>query len=433
MDVINKILEFLDIGTLIHSASAADYIITGIMLLLFITTLLLCVLRRDKKPVPTMEYYPPEGINPAEAAYIINGELDTHDVFSLIYHWAAHGHITIEDHTEDRTSEDQPSLILYKKSKLDSAHKNYEHALFDALWEKGSNGHKATDKDLDECIAKNIGAAVEALPYIYNYSTALVDKSSHILPKLARTVPTAALCLFLLILNFSCIHSPLLLIGTVFICFTTLCLTALQRGREHSTYGILPVKNSIALCIVVAIVALLEIFLFCRFPVHISRGLIILTASIAMACSWIFVGFLIFNDLIGSANILFYTLADKNKCKVLSTVSAIIATAAAVVVAYSFGGDAIHSLPLAISALFMCLTIMLSGKLYRRTDYCVALSGRCIGLRETLKTARKDEVEMLCRENPEYYYDILPYLQVFGITQIWKDRFQYLINGKLDA
>lgn len=61
----------------------------------------------------------------------------------------------------------------------------------------------------------------------------------------------------------------------------------------------------------------------------------------------------------------------------------------------------------------------------RRADY-IALMNPVLGFREFISLAEKERLEMLLEENPEYYYNILPYAQVLGVSDIWEDKFKDL-------
>ncbi len=41
----------------------------------------------------------------------------------------------------------------------------------------------------------------------------------------------------------------------------------------------------------------------------------------------------------------------------------------------------------------------------------------------------KDKLEMLLKENPSYFYDILPYTIVLGVSDIWADKFKELVTA----
>ena len=56
----------------------------------------------------------------------------------------------------------------------------------------------------------------------------------------------------------------------------------------------------------------------------------------------------------------------------------------------------------------------------------IAVRGQLIGFKNFLVRAELKQLEMLVEENPNYYYDILPYCYVFGITNKMEKKFKAL-------
>lgn len=60
----------------------------------------------------------------------------------------------------------------------------------------------------------------------------------------------------------------------------------------------------------------------------------------------------------------------------------------------------------------------------KRTPYGTEMLGRIRGFKHFLEIADKDRLEMLVQENPSYFYDILPYTYVLGVSDKWIDKFE---------
>ncbi|MCQ2545337.1 MAG: DUF2207 domain-containing protein [Clostridia bacterium] len=58
------------------------------------------------------------------------------------------------------------------------------------------------------------------------------------------------------------------------------------------------------------------------------------------------------------------------------------------------------------------------------SENAIKYMGKILGLREFIKTAELDQLNALVEENPEYYYDILPYAYVLGLTDKWAKKFE---------
>ena len=56
---------------------------------------------RDEKLVVSPVFYPPEGISPMDAGYILNGTLSDEAVSAMLFYWAEKGYITIDDKGDD--------------------------------------------------------------------------------------------------------------------------------------------------------------------------------------------------------------------------------------------------------------------------------------------------------------------------------------------
>lgn len=77
----------------------------------------------------------------------------------------------------------------------------------------------------------------------------------------------------------------------------------------------------------------------------------------------------------------------------------------------------------AAPAVFAVCGFVFGKTVHRRPKYTEIL-GEIVGFREFLKTAEKDRIETMLADDPDYYYNILPYAQVLGITELWNKKFR---------
>lgn len=90
------------------------------------------------------------------------------------------------------------------------------------------------------------------------------------------------------------------------------------------------------------------------------------------------------------------------------------------------GDDAENFLPLwffMAMVLTTYVSVELTGRLEHDTPYRNALCGSLLGFRDFLNTAEIDRINMLCDEDPHYFFNVLPYAMVFGLTDKWKNIF----------
>lgn len=85
-----------------------------------------------------------------------------------------------------------------------------------------------------------------------------------------------------------------------------------------------------------------------------------------------------------------------------------------------------EALPKFLLAAISFAIVMLSVSLINRTEEYGARLNRIVGFKEFIETAEKDKLETMLESNPEFYYNILPYAIVLGVSDVWADKFKGL-------
>lgn len=67
--------------------------------------------------------------------------------------------------------------------------------------------------------------------------------------------------------------------------------------------------------------------------------------------------------------------------------------------------------------------VLLVGSLRMDTEYRKEKLSHLLGFREFIKTAEVPMLKALVDENPEYFYEVLPFAMVFGLTDKWYEHF----------
>ena len=70
------------------------------------------------------------------------------------------------------------------------------------------------------------------------------------------------------------------------------------------------------------------------------------------------------------------------------------------------------------------LSFILSFFIRKRTDEGTKMLGRINGFKNFLESAEKEKLEELVNDNPEYFYNILPYAYVLGVSDKWMKKFE---------
>lgn len=70
------------------------------------------------------------------------------------------------------------------------------------------------------------------------------------------------------------------------------------------------------------------------------------------------------------------------------------------------------------------INIFFTSIMKRKTEYGETVSARVAGFREFLDTVEKEKLEALVEEEPNYFYNILPYTYVLNISKKWIEKFE---------
>ncbi|MEA4987974.1 MAG: DUF2207 domain-containing protein [Anaerovorax sp.] len=89
-------------------------------------------------------------------------------------------------------------------------------------------------------------------------------------------------------------------------------------------------------------------------------------------------------------------------------------------------GIFILKLPLAsiLAAVSTVICMICTVAMKRRTKYSMEIMGKILGFKEFIRTAELDRIKVLAKENPQYFYHVLPYAYIFGLTDIWAKKFE---------
>ncbi len=345
---IGFLLEFPD-GTFVKPLALPERI--GILLaLVFAVLAVFFYLRygRDETLVPVVEFYPPDGMNPAEVGYVIDRSVETVDATALIFYWASHGHLEIEARGK--------AFTLHLKSSLDSAHSAYEKRAFQKLWELG-NGRSVDNGELEGKYYLEILQIKREVRAAFKKGKALQD---------SKASAFAFLSFF-----FGILVLPFVPMAAVY-------NIGLGWSGAWIAYGIAFMVFGLLGFFLRSRADRLQKYWYKRGAVRRAGGTLLFTII-----------FVLVIFLLG----LFFSVWEMKP----------------------------YTVWICLGAGFF--SILLSVFTTRRSSYGQAISERIVGFRNFLRDAEKEKLEALMEENPEYFYDILPYAQVLGVTKIWGEKF----------
>lgn len=127
-------------------APVQDALVFAIILLAALVCLLAFLrwqrIGRDPLIVPTVEFYAPDGMNPAELSFVANNSVSTEAVSAMIFFWASKGYIKYVE-------KEKGGFELERLSPLGSDRPAYEREAFEALFAAG-DGTRVTDAQIEK-------------------------------------------------------------------------------------------------------------------------------------------------------------------------------------------------------------------------------------------------------------------------------------------
>lgn len=86
--------------------------------------------------------------------------------------------------------------------------------------------------------------------------------------------------------------------------------------------------------------------------------------------------------------------------------------------------DGAYLVKFIIESICIVLLIIFLGIMKKRTQYGNEMLGKIQGFKHFLEIAEKPQLEELVMRDPEYFYNILPYTYVLGVSNKWMKKFE---------
>jgi uncharacterized membrane protein YgcG len=145
--------------------------------------------------------------------------------------------------------------------------------------------------------------------------------------------------------------------------------------------------------------------------------------------AWVFLSFFAFiAAIIGFSS--FITAYDKKDSLKKAQIAGL--NLLGVITVFIFGAGIIFFSYVVLNNLLIGITVVLASlvsltftmRMKQRTKKSSKLLGRILGFKEFIRTAELDRIQRLVEENPSYFYNVLPYAYVFGLTDRWAKKFE---------
>ncbi len=319
-------------------------LVTVSLVLLGIGLLLAAIFIRKKKPVQTVEFYPPEGMTSADVGYVIDGLVEDKDIVSLLIYWADKGYMEIHQPDKDK------NMTFVKVKDLPATANEYERIMFEEMF---AGKDKTSITQLQYKFYDTIAAAKQMVRQKYQSKDNLVFTR--------RSVSMQNLTAFLASLPMA-------------------ILTYLNAYQQTFDVLVAVIVGAVVLGIGSALIALyiksFETWLSAKRSTKVGRLI-----------GW----------AIGTS--VFYLIVVVLSLEVFGI--------------YAFLPAAVALILTFVAPNFRCWT-----------DKGAEWAGRIMGLKNFIQTTELEKLKMLVDENPQYFYNILPYAYVLGVTDKWSKQFE---------
>lgn len=307
--------------------------------------------------IPILSFYPPDGLNSPELAYVYKEEnVSNQDMASLIVYWASKGCIHIKEETSVDLLVFKSSLLVFTKLKELPATAPQYEKTLFAAFFRHGSNGVVTTKDLKEVFYQDLTRATSGVKNRFKNEREILEN---------KYQTYVGLSAFLLILATTAAYG---------------LFTYLINGWEGFWSAVIGVG--------ITLIFFSLFMLFANYFNKIMRKGFIPTV----------LGLLIYAIML-----------------VFLTIPVVILMSDTLPIMWS--ENPIALVMILLLHLFT-YTQIIGTKVY--TDYAVTTVSQVQGFREFIEKAKQDQLEMLFYQNPTYFYDILPYAMVLGLTGIWE-------------
>ncbi len=372
---------------------------------------------KDEMIIETVEFYPPDDLNSLEIACLYKGHVNADDVVSLLIYLAAKGYLKIEENNIDLDSK----KIKLSDEKMQNAQNKIKELETQIALEKKENPNSAKLKILRNSleIYKNIDKPI---------SEELTNEEKNLLKDKINDINDINNITFIKLKDYDgqniyeeiffngifengCKTRKLKALKSSFYRKIGKIISMVQKKYQNKAFEKNKPQNTII--IILAIIASVISILF--IPIYYNMGfygLFAVSVILAFLTPFFIVGFIKHIPLVFK---IFWF--------------AIIGYATYTIMSLLLKNSGILSEPVYVGGLLAgiaCIIIMIVCLLNmpKRSNYGNQMKGRIKGFRNFLETVEKDKLEQMVEKNPTYFYDILPFTYVLGISDIWINKFE---------
>ena len=354
-----------------------NYIIYLIPILFLVIALFLWYkFGRDDQVVETVEFYPPQGFNSLEVGFLYKGKAENQDVTSLLIYLANQGYIKIAE-TEEKS--------LYSKSKGFKITKLKEY--------DGNNVNEQIF--LNKLFTKRPSILIGSL-FSKNVEQESADNTNEV--------------------------TSTDLYNNFYITMNRILSNINNKENKNKIF-----EKSASSKTIFIILMIIATYCLITIPPIFAYGE---SASLLFALLFPGIGFTVLFKLVFGETQTIYVNGR-------ATYSSIGTKIFGLVWGLGFGGipwaimvlpalkqDPVYLIGYGLGLACVLGMVICLKYLPKRTPYGNEMLGKLKGFRNFLETAEKDKLEAMVMQDPTYFYNILPYTYVLGVSDKWIKKFE---------
>ena len=414
------------------------------ILFLVIALLLWYKYGRDDQVVETVEFYPPQGFNSLEVGFLYKGKAENQDVTSLLIYLANQGYIKIVNDKIDLKAE----RINLSNTSKNRANQKITELQDKIAVEKRTNPNSQKIKYYENMldIYKNIDKPIDYKQYGLKSTVNKLNKKNEFLIKKLKEYDGNNVN-EQIFLNGLFTKRPSISIGSLFsknveqeptdntnevtstdlynnfyITMNRILSNINNKENKNKIFEkSAPSKTIFIILMIIATYCLITI------PPIFAYG-----ESSSLLFALLFPGF-------GFTGLFKYVFGETQTIYVngRATYSSIVTKIFGLVWGLGFGGipwafmvlpalkqDPVYLVGYGLGLVCVLGMVICLKYLPKRTLYGNEILGKLKGFRNFLETAEKDKLETMVIQDPAYFYNILPYAYVLGVSDKWIKKFE---------
>ena len=368
---------------------------------------------RDEQVVETVEFYPPKGLNSLDVGLLYKGKAEKKDITSLLIYLANKGYLEISNDKIDLNAE---KINLGKSSKTSANQKIIE--LQDKInSEKQINPNSQKIKYYENMldIYKNIDTPIDYEQYGLKSSiNKLNKKNKFLIRKIKDYDGTNINEQWFMEGLFEYDRTEVtdkMLYNNFYITNNRILHNINNKQNKDKIFE----KNTLGKSIIVVLLMIISILTVLTIPTMEYAGVGELGMTLFIGAFYIpFFAVGIFTKIPLPFRIFWLGFTIIHSFFFFSTLP----------IAEAITNDSIYLFGFIIGILCLIGMIVFFKLMPKRTKYGNEMLGKLKGFKNFLETAEKEKLEAMVLDNPNYFYDILPFTYVLGVSDKWIKKFE---------